>query len=122
MAFSKVYLLLLIAGDIESNPGPATNIQKVVLGSFHQGHLKFGSTAGIQCSCNALYAICFSVIKSVSIWKSHDLDYILDNGNKIFKLAGIPRALFMHELPHNILIENNNIYIKMLTSYFGLLG
>ena len=60
--------LLLIDGDIESNPGPAAvvnKIQKVVLGSCHQGHLKFGDTAGIQCSCNALYAIFFSVI----IWE-----------------------------------------------------
>ena len=28
----------------------------------------------------------------------------------------------MRELSHNILIENNNIDIEMLTSYFGLLG
>ena len=49
MAFLKVSsLLLLIAGEIESNPGPATKNQKVVLGSFHQGHPKFGDTAGIN--------------------------------------------------------------------------
>ena len=65
MAFLKISLLLL-SGDIESNPGPApisNKIRKVVLGSFHQGHPKFGDTSGIQCSCNALYAVCFSVIK-----------------------------------------------------------
>ena len=37
-----VKYLLLIAGDIESNPGPPVyKIQKSVLGSFHQGHPKF---------------------------------------------------------------------------------
>ena len=72
----------------------------------------------MQCTlCNL-----FSIINFFSIWKSFDLDYMLENGNKIFKLVGIPRALFMHELPHNILIENNNIDIETLTSYFGLLG
>ena len=67
MAFLKLSLLLLV-GDIEINPGPGptpfvNKIQKVVLGNFHQGNLKFGNTAGVQCACNALFAICFSVVK-----------------------------------------------------------
>ena len=79
-------------------------------------------TAGIQCSCNALYAICFSMVKKVSVWKSYDLDYILEKGDKTFKLLGISRPLFMSELPHNIMIENNVIEVDMLENYFGLLG
>ena len=40
-------------GDIESNPGPRSfKIAKFVQGSFHQGHVKFGETVGIQCACN----------------------------------------------------------------------
>ena len=122
MALLKVSLLLL-GGDIESNPGPPVTgkIQKFVLGTFHQGHAKFGDTAGIQCSCNALYAICFSIVKKVSIWKSYDLDYILDKGDKTFKLLGISRPLFMCELPRNIMIENTVIEVDMLGNYFGLL-
>ena len=61
LAFLKLSLLLL-SGDIESNPGPApasNKIQKAVLGSFHQGHPRFSDTSGIQCSCNALYAVLF---------------------------------------------------------------
>ena len=123
MAFLKVSLLLL-GGDIESNPGPPVTgkIQKVVLGTFHQGHTKFGDTAGMQCSCNALYAICFSIVKKVSIWKSYDLDYILEKGDETFKHLGISRPLFMSELPRNILIENTVIEIDMLDNHFGLLG
>ena len=74
--------MLLIDGDVESNPGSAYNIQKSVLGSFHQAHTKFGNSAGIQCSCNALYALCFSIIKRVSLWKSFDLDYIQSGNNR----------------------------------------
>ena len=40
--------MLLLGSDIESNPGPPVTgkIQKVVLGTLHQGHAKFGDTAG----------------------------------------------------------------------------
>ena len=44
MSFLKL-AMLLIDGDVESNPGPACNIQKSVLGSFHQAHTKFGNSA-----------------------------------------------------------------------------
>ena len=118
MSFLKL-AMLLIDGDVESNPGTAYNIQKSVLGSFHQAHTKFGNSAGIQCSCNALYAICFSIIKRVSLWKSFDLDYILDHGDTIFKTIGIPRSPFLNELPQSIAIENTNIDIKLLANYFG---
>ena len=123
MTIFKLSMLLLLSGDIESNPGPVTyKIQKSVSGTFHQGHSKFGNTSGIQCCCNALFAICFSLIKKVSIWKSWDLDYILEKGDAVFKMIGIPRALSMNELPHSIEIESNNVEIEMLTEYFGVLG
>ena len=57
----------LVAEGIESNPGPDTAlanlsafIKKHVLASFHQGHMKFGYSAGIQCMSNAFFAICFA--------------------------------------------------------------
>ena len=61
-------------------------------------------------------------MKRVSIWKSYDLDYILEKGEKTFKLLGISRPLFMCELPRNIMIENTATEIDMLDNYFGLLG
>ena len=45
---------LLQYGDIESNPGPVYNIEKVALDSFHHGDSRFGATAGVQCACNSL--------------------------------------------------------------------
>ena len=93
MSFLKLSRLLT-DGDIESNPGPAYSIKKSVLGSFHQAHVKFGETAGIQCSCNALYSICFSIVKKVSLWKAFDLDYILDHGDAVFKTIHLSRIYF----------------------------
>ena len=123
LSYSKslYYKLLLIdAGDIETNPGP--QILKAILGSFHQGPPKFGSTAGIQCSCNALFSIYFSVIKKVTVWKTWELDYILENGDKLFKSLNIPRSLLFHELPLVFAIENQQFDIEMLMNSFGLLN
>ena len=30
------FLVLQLCGDVESNPGPTYNIEKVIMGSFHQ--------------------------------------------------------------------------------------
>ena len=37
-----------LSGHAESNPGPAYAIEKVILGSFHQGDTRFGTTAGMH--------------------------------------------------------------------------
>ena len=60
-----------------------------VLGSFHQGDKRFGETAGMQCACMALTALCWSVITEVSIWRASDLDYMLESGGKVSKNVGI---------------------------------
>ena len=42
-------------------------MRKAVLGSYHHGNLKYDETAGIQCTSNALIAVCFSAVKNVSV-------------------------------------------------------
>ena len=121
MALFKLSMLV-IDGDVESNPGPGYKIQKSVSGSFHQGDVKFGYSAGTQCSCNALYAICFSAIKKVSIWKYWDLDYILEHSDTLFVSLGIARALSMNELPTDVEIEKHMLKIEMLDNSVGPLG
>ena len=62
--------------------------KKAVLGSHQQGILKYREAAGIQCTSNAFIAVCFSAVKNVSVWKSWDIDFILDQGghfNEVFK-------------------------------------
>ena len=112
----------LLCVDIESNPTSNYKIHKSVSGSFHQGNEKFKETAGIQCSCNALYAICYSIIKKISLWKTWDLDYILNHGDETFKAMNILRTLFIYELPKSISIENKNIDVELLANYNGYLG
>ena len=54
-------------------------ISRYVLGSYHQGESRFGSTAGMECSCIALFAL----------WKSHDIDHSfnVDNAYKMLVLS-----------------------------------
>ena len=69
------------------------SVKKSVSGTYHQGNLKYGETVGMQCTSNAFFAICFPAIKSVSIWKSWDLDYILDQGDQLIKSLKVNHPL-----------------------------
>ena len=73
-------------------------IKKAVLGSYHQGNIKYGETAGIQCTRNAFIAVCFSAVKNVSIWKSWDLDFVLDQGDILMKSLSLYHGLVVDEL------------------------
>ena len=39
--------------------------RKMCQGSFSQSHSKFGETAGIQCACNVLLAVCLARVRKV---------------------------------------------------------
>ena len=121
--FSALKLLkLLTDGDVESNPGPTFKILKVTQGSFHQGNPKFGHTAGIQCACNSLYALCWSAIKRVSVWTTSDLDYVLENGDILFKGLNTDMALNVDELPGNVHIEGCSLNVILLENETGVLN
>ena len=68
-----IVMKLLIDGDVESNPGPTYDVTKIVKASFHQGDPMFGVSAGMQCTCNSLFSICWSKIIKVYYWKPCDL-------------------------------------------------
>ena len=118
MSFLKISKLLL-DGDIESNPGP--DFDKVVTGSFHQGDMKFGQTAGIQCACNSLFAIAWSTVRKVTIWKALDLDNVLNNGDQLFKSLNKQTVCSADELPNKIYIHGQCINVKKLCNEPGLL-
>ena len=77
MSFLKISLFIQ-NGDIETNLGPTYSILKSLTGRYHQGDIAmFGETAGLQCLCNSIYAICWSMIRRVGLWNKQDLDHIL---------------------------------------------
>ena len=113
MSFLKL-MNLLIDGDVESNPGPTYTTLKVAQGSFNQANQKFGCTAGRQCACITLFSITWSAIRRVGLWNTSDLDFILNEGDKLYKGLNIGTFISAEELPHTIDIENNVVYVEKL--------
>ena len=64
-------------------------IKKLIEASHHLDHLKYRESARTQCTSNVYFSIVYSVIKRPSIWKSWDLDYILEQDEILFKSVGI---------------------------------
>ena len=56
--------------------------------TFHQGDSKFGETKGIQCSCITLHGIVYSVFKNIATWSPYDLEYVMEEGDLLFKSTG----------------------------------
>ena len=80
----------------------------------HQGNARSGETAGIQCTSNGYFAIIFSVIKKVLLWKAIKINYVLDKANTLFISQGIHQPLAVNELPHVLNIEGYNIRTDFL--------
>ena len=45
--------------------------------------------------CNSLFAICWSVIKRVTVRTTYDLDYIIENGDSMYKSLNTDNILKM---------------------------
>lgn len=117
----KIKLLLLAqAGDVESDPGPGTyNVLKTVKASSHQGDVKFGISAGLQCLCNCLFSIALSTHRRIALWTAHDLDLILTKGNEIYCILNVTGPLSIPELPTVIDFADNHFDVQMLHNEIG---
>ena len=85
-------------------------ILKSVQGSYNQGNKRFGLTAGRQCTCNALSSVAFTLIKSPGTWNSKDMDFILENGDTIYKSLNIDGYVAMDELPKQFIFKNSTTF------------
>ena len=91
----------------------------MVIGSFSQSDSRFGSAAGIQCACNSLFALCWSVIRKVSLWQNYDLDHILIHGDKVYKFQNRNCTLSVDDLPSTIELENSVFHITKIGKFAG---
>ena len=74
--------------------------------------------AEMQCSCNCLFAICFiAVVNRVALWTTNDLNFILDQGDQIYKELNIPGMLSIQELPTTINSGQNLPYSNYASQY-----
>ena len=59
---------------------------------------------------NVYLEIIFPVVKKVSVWKSFNLDYILDKGDRVFQLVGLQDPFEVDELQLNADMEGDELY------------
>ena len=104
----------LIADGIESNPDPddSKHYNRSVLDDTYQGGVKFSETAGFQCIYNSFFAICFSLIKIVSLWKSNDINFIADQRH-LSSLAGT-EPFTVDDLSSFAVIKENVVHAQMI--------
>ena len=105
---------LKLSGDVELNPGPF-EIVRTVQGSFNQGNVAlFGEIAGRQCACNALFSFCWSVVREISFWKTIDLDFILFEGDKLYKSLNFQSYLNVYQLLRQMQIFRHTVNLEIL--------
>ena len=94
-------------------------VVKVVHASHHQGSERYGNFRGIQCSCMALMAICWMLLKRIALWKPADLDCMLQKGDDLFKRVNLMRILSVDNLPQSCKIEDVFLNLDYLENEIG---
>ena len=104
----------LIAYGIESNPGldHSKHYNRSVLNDTYKGGVNFSETAGFQCIYNSFSAICFSVIKIVSLWRSNDINFIADQSH-LSSLA-VTKSFTVDDLHSFVVIKEHVVQTQMV--------
>ena len=92
----------------------AYSTQKVIQATFSQGHPKFGHARGIQCTCISLFSVCFSIFKSVSRWNRHDVDYVIEKGDALYKLRNTDQLFSCTCSPSVVQVEHLQVSVNFV--------
>ena len=85
---------------------------KIVRATHHQRDLRYGATAGIQCSCMSLMSVCWNSFISETTWDGGtDLDIILENGDRLFKSLNQYRLPGVNELTSTVTVYGHSVDI-----------
>ncbi|XP_065943020.1 myosin-2 heavy chain-like [Magallana gigas] len=103
------------------------NERKVLQGNCHQGHPKFGASAGKQCVLNSLASLMYSKVKLTKDWNVNDMNVVLNTGNKLYQL--LLNSSTMHndfvliaEIPRQIECFNKDFNFEFNDSLYGLIN
>ena len=95
-------VVLKVAGYIESNLGPY-GLLKSLQGSFSQDIIGiFEEIVAPLCACNALFSICWSLVRKISCRTTQDLDHILIRADHLYKSFNKQSFLSVNYLPREI--------------------
>ena len=115
-------LKLLVDGDVESNPGPTTTIC-----------LKLFKDLFIKVTRNLVKLLEYSVLvipyfryvcplSNVFTWNTHDLDYVLESGDQLYKRLNTNNILSVDDLPHNVVVERYALTTTLLENETGIMN
>ena len=105
----NLLFLLLLSGDIESNPGPTVDIIKLVSASKCIEHESFNELNRLQCSLTSLVSLYWASVKRVAICSTSDLDHILSEGNKLDEKSFLDKSLY---IPTYISVEDKIVELE----------
>ena len=71
----------------------------VFLEHCHQGHSKFGSSAGKQCVMNSLVSLMYSKVEPIRDWNIEDMNVVLKTGNELYQF--LTRSSTMHDIKNS---------------------
>ena len=99
-----------------------TSFEKITQGSFNQSHSMFGDSVGKQCATCSLYAIYFTLVRFPGHWNVDDLDFIVNEGDKLYKSLNKSRYLLVTDLPQIVSMFGFHVNITYLENEFGFLS
>ena len=73
----------------------------------------FAETAGCQCASNALFLICWPLVRKISCWTTQDLECILIEGDNLYKSLNKVSFLSVDDLPREIQIFQYIVRVEM---------
>lgn len=96
-------------------------------GSCHQGHPKFGASAGKQRVLNSLASLMYCNVKHTKNWDVTDMNVVLNTGNELYKfLAGSSTMhndyVLVTEIPRQIECFNKEFTFEFHDSLYGLIS
>ena len=66
-----------------------------------------------------MFSLCWSTIKRVTVWKTWDIDYILEKCDQLYKSLNVYTPLNIDELPCHVNIEDCSLIVRLLSQEQG---
>ena len=82
----------------------------------------FGESAGKQCACCSLYAISFTAVKSPGHWNSDDIDFIVKEGDNLYKSLNKNTYLMVPDLPEFVPMFESQVKVTYLENEYDFLS
>ena len=95
--------------NVQLNPAPRS-----VQGSFNQVNIALFGQQQVDRACNALLSIYWSVVHDACFWKSVDLNYILVERDKLYKVLGFQGYLKVEKLPRQVKTFERTVNLEIL--------